>query len=133
MTEQTKDNFFTEENKAQSSWMKFEKVGDSVKGTLVGRGRKEAFGNFPAQEVFELQQEDGEIINVGVDVKKSYVINRMKNVKLGQICGLKFEKEVPSKTKGHAPAKSIEVYAGGMDESYVPPVVADVPVEEIHF
>ncbi len=40
------------------------------------------------------------------------VIDRqMKNIRIGQKVGLKFIEEVPSKTKGFAPAKIIKVYA----------------------
>lgn len=110
--------FFSDENIAQAAWFKFDKIGDAVKGTLLSRRHQPGVDNYPAQEVYELKQEDGDIINVGFSVNKKYVLDRMRNVKIGQIVGFMFKSEIPSKTKGYAPAKSIEVYVGKMDENY---------------
>ncbi len=113
------DNFFSEENLAQANWFKFKNVGDAVKGILVGkRHQSGASQGFSDQIVCELRQEDGSVINVGFSVDKTYIINRLRNIALGQMVGFKFMKEVPSATKGYAPAKSIEVYAGSIDPSY---------------
>lgn len=115
------DDFFSEENEARSNWFKFEKVGDSVKGTLVGKTTKAGQDAFPDQIVYELKLEDGGYINVGFSVKKTFIHDRMKNVAFGRIVGFKFVKEVPSKNKGYAPAKSILVFVGDMDPDYVGP------------
>lgn len=114
-----KDDFFSDENIAQANWFKFEKIGDSIKGTLISVRKQPGQDNYPDQMVYELKNEDGELWNVGISVEKRYIVDRMRNMKLGQIVGLMFKDEIPSKTKGYAPAKSIEVYAGGMDENYV--------------
>ena len=112
-----KDDFFSDENIAQSNWFSFEKIGDSIKGTLIATRHQLGKDQYPDQKVYELKTEEG-IWNVGISVNKNYIIDRMRNVKLGQIVGFMFKDEIPSKTKGYAPAKSIEVYVGGMDESY---------------
>jgi len=106
----TKNDLFDEENRAESNWFKFEKVGDTVSGIVVELGDKEASGNFPAQKVWTLKQEDGELINVGVAVHKTYVVSRANTAAMGDELGFKFVKEVPSAKNGHAPAKSIEVF-----------------------
>ena len=126
----TKDEFFDDANIAQANWFKFEKIGDSIKGTLIAVRQQAGRDNYPDQEVYELKTEEGEIWNVGFSVEKTYVTNRMRNVKLGQKVGFMFKDEIPSKTKGYAPAKSIEVYVGGMDESYEEP--EKDPTDEIH-
>ena len=58
-------------------------------------------------------------MNVGFGVQKNFIHDRMKNVAFGRIVGFKFVKEIPSKTKGYAAAKSIVVYVGDMDPDYV--------------
>lgn len=134
-----KDDFFSEENKIQSNWMKFEQIGDHIKGTLVSRSYKPARDKYPAQEVLELKvktpymingklqevSEEGEFINVGISVEKVYLINRIRRFKLGQIIGFKFINTVKAKTKGHFDAKTIEPYGGGMDENYAEEVIKD--------
>ena len=120
-----KDDFFSDENIAQATWFKFENVGDSVKGTLLSKRTQKGVDQFPDQEVYELRQEDGTIVNIGISVNKRYIIDRVRNVKLGQIVGFMFKDEKASKTKGYAPAKSIEVYVGEMDPNYELEVFAE--------
>jgi hypothetical protein len=104
------ESFFSEENVPESNWFKFEKIGDKVMGTLVEIKDKPAVGVYPAQRVFTLKQNDGELVNVGISVNKDYILGRANSAKLGDKLGFAFIKEVPSATKGFAPAKSIEVY-----------------------
>jgi len=117
---QIDDSLFSEENIPESSWAKFLKVGDSYAGILVEVKDKPAKDAFAPQRVYTLKQKDGELINVGISSEKEYIIGRANSAKLGDILGFKFIKEVPSATKGYAPAKSIEVYVkhiegGGLD------------------
>jgi len=139
----TNDNFFTEENEAKSTWFKFEKIGDSIKGTYVNKSYKEARDNFPAQEVYDLQMEDGSIVKVGSS--KDFVRNSMKQAKLGQIVGFRYDSDfqtAESKKKGFAPAKTIKVYLGAMDPNYVDiaslgrevtPEEAGIKIDEVPF
>ena len=110
MTKNTTEDIFQEDNKANASWFKFEKIGDSISGKLVTKSEQEGTGNYPAQKVYGLKLEDGSVMNVGISVNKSYVVDRAEQAELGDTLGFKFEKEVKSKTKGNANAKSIEVY-----------------------
>ena len=134
------EDIFKEENIAQSSWMKFDKVEDLIQGTLIGRSRKEGVDKFPSQIVYELnaskvvisgeEQEPG-VYNVGFPETKSFIHNRVKNLKNGQIVGFKFNEEIASKTKGYSPAKSIQVFAGGVDPDYVPNEMTDAGLKEV--
>lgn len=104
------DDLFKSDNVPESNWFKFEKVGDRVGGTLVEIKEKPASGVFGPQRVFSLKKADGEIVHVGIPLNKDYVIGRANTAKLGDVLGFEFTKEIPSQTKGFAPAKSIEVY-----------------------
>lgn len=108
------DGLISEENVPESNWFKFEKVGDTVMGILVEVKDKPAVDVFPAQRVFTLKQKNGELMNVGIpnndSPKSQYLLGRTRTAKLGDALGFSFVKEVPSATKGFAPAKSIEVY-----------------------
>ena len=104
------DDVFKDENKPESNWFKFEKVGDKIAGVLVEVKDKPAQGVFGPQRVFSLKQKDESIVNVGIPMNKDYVIGRANSAKMGDILGFQFMKEIPSQTKGFAPAKSLEVY-----------------------
>ena len=103
-------DLFSEDNKPESNWFKFEKVGDKVMGYLVAVQDKPGVDPFPAQRVFTLKRKDGELVNVGISLKKDYIIGRANTAKMGDVLGFEFVKEIPSSTKGFGPAKSIEVY-----------------------
>lgn len=102
----------------QSSWFKFVTVGDKIKGTLINKQLQKGQNNFPDQWVYELLLEDGAVMNVPISVNKAGTIARLRNVKLGQIIGFEYEKDIPSKGKGFAPAKAIKVWTWGMDPNY---------------
>lgn len=104
------DDLFSDENIPESNFFKFEKVGDTVGGTLVEIQDKEGKDGFPPQRVFSLKQEDESVIKVGISLQKDYVIGRANTAKMGDKLGFKFEKEIPASKKGFHPAKSIEVF-----------------------
>lgn len=113
------DDLFDDENIPESNWFKMEKVGDNVGGEVVGITEQPAKADYAPQRVFSLKQKDGNIIKYGVKYPKmvsgvmqgsDYLINRTNAVKMGDILGFKFLKEIPPKVKGHHPAKSIECY-----------------------
>ena len=110
MSEESYNVLFNEENVPESNFFKFSEVGDKVGGILVESEDKPAKDQFPPQRVFTLKQEDGTFIKVGIAMSKSYVISRAAQAKFGDLLGFEFKKEIPSATKGFAPAKSIEVY-----------------------
>jgi len=122
--EEFKDDFIP-----ASNWMKFEKVGDYVKGTFVSRDQKPAQGKFPEQTVYELVNVEaitnGEKLelekddSVYVGVSKDFVNSKLKKVEPGRRMGLVFKEGIPSKTKGYADAKSYLPYVWEMDQSYV--------------
>lgn len=122
----------------KSNWFAKGKPGDFIKGTLVDiRVMDDSFnpgekvtnyellahgGSFhrlddkklPVEEITEVA--DGEYWMVGGN--KS-INGQMRNIKIGQIVGIRFVEETPSKTKGFASAKVIKVYQGKMDEEWV--------------
>lgn len=138
MTTQDKD-FFSEANEAQAGgWFKFDKIGDSIKGKLLSISEKEAQGVFPAQMIYELETETGDIQNVGVSVKKKFVTNAMRRAKVGQTVGFLYESDFQNeemKKGGLAAAKTIKVF---LDASFSPmqEVIADgkeINVDEVPF
>lgn len=115
------DDFFNETNELSQSWFRFDKIGDSIKGTLIRVSDKPEQDVFPAQKIYELKTDNG-IMLVGISVKKVFIINAMRNVKIGQIVGFKYESDYQTdenKKKGMSPAKTIKVYRGGMDEEFL--------------
>ena len=102
----------------QSNWFKFEKVGDFIKGTLLGKELKQGDDVFADQWVYDLRKADGSTYKVGISVNKSGTIDRLNNCKVGEIIGIRFDSETEPKKKGFHPAKNLVVKSWGMDPEY---------------
>lgn len=125
------DAWDSPENEAQNSFVGWGQVGDYVYGTLIGT--KKVKSTLPGKEgelqnVYEvkvkecsyhvldekkrvveeaIEPEVGSIVSVG---GRAFIDSRMAHVKIGQVFGLKFEEELPAKTKGFNPTKVIKVF-----------------------
>ncbi len=120
---------FSEEYVPQSNWMRFDKVGDYVKGTFVSKEFKEGTDGFPDQMVYELVNveavSNGEKMNLDkeesllVGISKNFVNQKLKKVERGRRMGVKFEKEIPATKKGFSPAKSLLPYVWDIDPLFV--------------
>lgn len=102
-------SIFNENNKVTSNYMKFEKVGDKTEGTYVEkRVVVNSLRNDSEQCVYTLKQADGSLIDIygkpGIDAQ-------MRNVRLGQIIGFEFVREIPPTRPGYKPTHVIQVYA----------------------
>lgn len=114
---------FSGGQEVQSNWFKFEKVGDGIKGTMLGHKYvKSNKPSFPDQEVYEIRKADGTVVNVGISVKKSGTIGRLNSVAPGTIVGILFESTTPAETKGFADAKNLKVMTFGTDPNFAMPV-----------
>ena len=89
-------------------WFKFENVGDGIAGEIVDMFYVPAKAGMNEQRGFTLKRGDGSVFNVGIKWT-SYMLSRTDMLEVGDIVGFKFEKEIPAKTKGYSPAKSITV------------------------
>ena len=116
MANSTQDLFDQGED-IQSSWMKFETVGDSIIGTLVDKFHKDGDGGFAGQEVYTLnnrivngiEQPAEDQWNVGIKETNNYINSRVGKLPVGSDIGFKYEKDIPPSQKGYQPAKSINV------------------------
>lgn len=72
-------------------WAKFVEAGDSAQGTYVGKivGAIDGFGN--EQIVYQLLQEDGSIVNVGMSLGKKVINEVMATVKFGQMVKINYK------------------------------------------
>jgi hypothetical protein len=123
----------------KSLFVKFNKIGDFIKGTLVDV--REVESQLPdkkgeMQKIYELKAELGQyhetddqkqVIEppVLVEAGEFYSIGgkpgidaQMRRVKKGQIVAFKFTESKPSKTKGFSATKVIKVFVGGIDPTY---------------
>lgn len=120
-----------ESNEATNSFVGFNEIGDYVLGTLIGI--KKVKSTLPdkggeMQNIYTVKvqkasyhllddkkkvieepvvAQEGDIVSVG---GRKVIDSRMEKVKIGQIFGLKFTKELAAKTKGYNPTKLITVY-----------------------
>ena len=92
------DIFSATQEKKMPKWAKFEKAGDSIQGTYVGKiiGTLDGYGNL--QVIYQLLK-DGEIYNVGFGENKKILNQDMAQVKFGQIVGFKFKGRLSVKNK----------------------------------
>lgn len=119
------------ENEAQNNFVSWSEVGDFVYGTLIGI--REVASTLPdrageMQKIYDVKVKEcsyhvlddkkkvvepavtpseGDIVSVG---GRKTIDSRMARVVVGQIFGLKFVEEQPSKTKGYNPTKIIKVF-----------------------
>lgn len=119
------DEDFSQDKVPSSSWMKFVKVGDFVKGTIVEQYNKPGQGDFKDQVVYVLtnceavmdgKKSTEKDINVGIS--SNYINSRFKSLQPGQRIGIQFEKEIAAKIKGHKPAKSLLPNIFGIDKNF---------------
>jgi hypothetical protein len=131
MTKKTVDDFDSA-NEVQSNWVKWNvPTEDKVMGTLTAKRTMKS--SIPGREgelvnIYDLKADygsfhvldDNKVLvaePVVVEPESMWsiggtnVIDRqMINIKVGQKVGLKFTEQVPSKTKGFAPAKIIKLF-----------------------
>ena len=101
-------NIISEENEVKSNWLQLKAVGDEFQGTLVDKHNSvDNYNN--AQIVYEFLMEDGQLRPYGTS--KEPINIQMKNVKFGQIVGMKFVRQDPPKVKGYNPTNVIQVFA----------------------
>jgi len=94
---------------AWDNWWKAEKVGDMVQGYIRDVFYRAAEGKFKDQRGVTLEQQNGEMINVGIK-RLSFVLDKTDNLRLGDPLTVKFESEIPAREKGLSATKVIAFY-----------------------
>jgi hypothetical protein len=136
-------------NEVKSQWIKWGKPGDWIRGTLTDVREMESQMSDRAGEmvkVYEFMASGGsfhyfEKINGVVEVQeeptlleggaiwtvggKPGIDSQMRNVKVGQIFGMRFAEEKPNKNKAFSPNKVIKVLIGEMHLNYMGQTGAD--------
>lgn len=134
-TTKTTNEDFDASHIPNSSWMKFEKVGDYIKGTLTKKPYiKAGSGDFPDQHVYTLINVEAVIngspvaeteMNLGVSVGKEFIWSRLNKAAVGQRLGLRYEKDMPPAKKGLRGAKSLMPNIWAMDPTFIDPMLED--------
>jgi hypothetical protein len=101
----------------EANWIKFEKVGDFIKGTLLKRTFQKATDPmYPDQWIYEIKKDGtNEVWNVGISDRKIGTVGRLNKLAIGEIVGILFEKEIPASKPGRKPAKALKVLSYGID------------------
>lgn len=102
------DSVMSAETVPASSWFKFKAVGDQVVGVYQSHEDVPAANGFNAQRVYTILTKDGDEMKVGIPVSKKRVIDALRKAAKGDIVGLRYDKELPPKQKGHSSTKVIE-------------------------
>lgn len=117
------------EEEVQSNWVGWGKVGNTIKGTLIGVGKmKSKYPDKPDQAFYEIKVTEGEFNNVDkktkVCIEPSIVVQagdiynvggrlvidrQMKNIRLGTKIRLRYTEDKASKEESHSDQKIIKV------------------------
>ena len=98
-------------------FVKWETVGQMVKGILVDVEEKENALSGGMQKIYTFEDEDGVEFRVGSRGKA--FDSAMKKIVQGQWVALYYQEVIPSKVKGNNPFKLIKVAAGQMDDEWL--------------
>ena len=102
-------DIFDEKNSMRDTWFAPKQIGDAVQGTYVGK--REGVNKYNHEQfIYELKNESG-IVNVAVRKTHKAFVERMDQIRLGQIVGVKFTELLPSKEGGRNPTKVLRIYA----------------------
>lgn len=102
-------DIFAEGSSSQVSWAKFQNIGDKVQGTYIGSYK--AINKFnQSQTIYQLLDENGGVLNVGVLDSKKALHAVMDHVLLGQDIGFKYTEDRPSKNGTNNATKIIAVW-----------------------
>lgn len=122
-------------------FFKFEVKGDNIVGTMSeSKFQKSTVQGFKDQMIYTLVntvvngEDEGPGSERKIGISKDYVNSKLKKVAIGQRVKIAFEDEYQTeenKKKGMKPSKNLEVYAGQMDETFVPnaTVRTDEPID----
>lgn len=135
------------EVKLEFKTVKFGKVGDYIKGTLVNNTKQLVNNLSPKKEmqtVFEIKVQAGSLHLINKKVvdaeptipqpgefwsfitSKAVMLDMLKGIRIGQIVGLRLDEIRAAKTAGYDDTKIIKVYPGIMDDTYQGESGADV-------
>jgi len=95
----TIDIFDKAKEKTVPTWAKFAEAGDQYQGTYIGKivGQIDGYGN--EQVIYQLLQDDDNVINVGFGLNKKVMNQDMLAVKFGQIIGFRYKGKISVKDK----------------------------------
>lgn len=139
------DDIFDPKNQVKATTLKFGKIGDWFKGTLTDDTRVAPNRLNPDkgdQRVYQFKAKGGSfhgINNKVVDAEPTeckegefwqvyagkVMQSQLRNAKIGQIVGFRFDSEKAPTQPGHSPTKVINVYLGAMDPDYQGESAAD--------
>lgn len=128
-----------EEQKPEYKNLRWGKVGDWFKGTLVDNTRQirnNLSEKKEMQTIYEFLAHAGSFHDIidkipaseATVIKKgefwSFITSKpaitmqLKKASIGQVVGLRFAEETPPKTPGHSKTKVIKIFLGAMDPEY---------------
>lgn len=131
------DPLFADGNEIKSGVMKFNKVGDAIKGTLLERKKQKSnykdevvnFYKFLVHAgVYHDLNDEKQLIETPVELVEGTIIgvwgkpqldDKLSQVKYGQIVGIRLSEKKKSATPGYNPTSIFSVYPGGMDPNYM--------------
>jgi len=125
-----KDSLTKPRDLCWENWMKFEKIGDKVAGYIRDVFYRPAEGQFKEQRGITIEQQDGELINVGIK-RLSFILNKTDGLRLGDPVTIVLEAELPPKQKGFSKTKVFAYYGTNLPENAGNKTVRELENEDI--
>lgn len=117
-------------DKAWQNWAKFEKEGDSVQGYIRDVFYRKEEGEFKAQRGITLEQQNGELINVGIK-RIPFILQKTDTLRLNDPLTIVFEKSLEPKQKGYKGAKQFAFYGKNLEANLSNPTVLQLDEEDM--
>lgn len=125
-----KDSLTKPRDLCWENWMKFEEVGDKVSGYIRDVFYRPAEGQFKEQRGITLEQENGELINVGIK-RLPFIMNKTNDLRLGDPLTIVLDSELPPKQKGFSKTKVFAFYGSNLPENKDQKTVFELEREDI--
>jgi hypothetical protein len=93
------------------AYVKFNVIGDRVEGTYINKTESNSPTYGWKQIEYHLKQKDGSVVIVAKKESHTKFHEQMSAIKFGQIVGVKYSVDLPSKTPGYAPTKILSIVA----------------------
>ncbi len=115
---------------AWTNWAKFEKVGDEVHGVIRDVFYRPSEGQFKEQRGITLEQEGGELINVGIK-RLPFILNKTDDLHIGDLLKVELSELKKSSTKGFSSTKIFSFFKKEMPENTSKKTLAQLENEDM--
>jgi hypothetical protein len=125
-----KDSLTKPRDLTWTNWAKFEKVGDKIMGYIRDVFYRPSDGLYKEQRGITLEQESGEMINVGIK-RLPFILNKTDDMRLGDPLVIELTELKKPDSKGLNPTKIYSFFGKSLPENAENKTVRELEAEDI--